>query len=109
VSFTDGALEIRAPQEGLVRFDVSALDPGTYRLRLSYRRGPDAADFSVWRRQMQVSAWTGAHAAAEERVEAADLGPVELTAQTRSVTVRTRAVDGRAVFRIDRLILEEVR
>jgi len=109
VAFTGGALEIRAERSGLVRFDVSALRPGRYRVRLSYRRGPSSGSFSLWRRQTQISDWTDARAAEEERVEAADMGEIELTAQARSVTILTRAVDGRTLLRIDRLILEEVR
>jgi hypothetical protein len=109
VAYADGALEIRAEDEGLVRFDVSSLPAGRYRVALSYRRGPDAGSFSVWRRQMQLSDWADAWAEVEERAEAADMGEVELTPQARSITVRTRAVEGRTVFRVDRLILEEVR
>ncbi len=109
VAFVDGALELRAEGEGLVRFDVSAVPPGRYRVRLSYRRGPDAPEFSVWRRQTPVSAWIDAEAAEAERVAEADMGAVELTAQTRSITVRTRSPGGPGTLRIDRLILEEVR
>jgi hypothetical protein len=109
VSFEDGALEVRAPATGLVRFDVSALPPGRYRVKLSYRRGPDGAEFSLWHRQTRVSPWIDAHAAEVARIGMADMGTVELTAQARSLTVRTRAVEGRTVLRIDRLILEAVR
>ncbi len=109
ISYVGGALEVRAEQNGLVRFDVSALPPGRYRVKLSYRRGPDTGSFSVWRRQTQLSAWADAFAGEEERVEAADIGEIELTPQARSITVRTRAVEGRTAFRIDRLILEEAR
>ena len=109
ISYVGGALEVRAEREGLVRFDVSALAPGRYRVRLSYRRGPDSGSFSVWRRQTLLSDWTDARADAEERVEGADVGEIELTPQARSITVRTRSVDGRTALRIDRLILEEVR
>jgi hypothetical protein len=108
LAYVGGALEVRAERDGLVRFDVSALEPGRYRVRLSYRRGPDAASFSVWRRQSQLSDWIDARADAEERVEAADVGEIELTPQARSITVRTRAVEGRTALRIDRLILEEI-
>jgi len=109
VAFVGGALEIRAERNGLVRFDVSALRPGRYRVRLSYRRGPSAGSFSLWRRQTQISEWVDARAQEEERVEAADMGEIELTAQARSVTVLTRAADGPTLLRIDRLILEELR
>jgi hypothetical protein len=109
VSYVDGALEVRAEQNGLVRFDVSALPPGRYRVRLSYRRGPESGSFSVWRRQTQLFDWTDAWAEAEARVEAAVVGEIELTPHARSITVRTRAVEGRTAFRIDRLILEEMR
>ncbi|MEZ4414544.1 MAG: glycoside hydrolase family 172 protein [Gemmatimonadota bacterium] len=109
VAFADGALELKGDPTALVRFDVSALPPGRYRVKLSYRRSPDGAEFSVWRRQTQLSDWLDAFAPETTRVEAADMGEVELTEQTRSITVRTRAVEGRAALRIDRLILEEVR
>jgi hypothetical protein len=109
VSFVDGALEMRSEGDGLIRFDVSALPPGRYHVRLSYRRGPDGADFSVWRRQTQVSPWIDARAGAEDRVDGADMGDIELTEQTRSVTIRTRGAAGRTTLRIDRLILEELR
>lgn len=108
IAFVGGALEVRAEQDGLVRFDVSALEPGRYRVRLSYRRGPDGGSFSVWRRQTQLSDWIDARADADERVDAAAVGEIELTPQARSITVRTRAVEGRAAVRIDRLILEEI-
>lgn len=108
VSYVAGALEVRAEENGLVRFDVSALPPGRYRVKLSYRRGPQAGSFSVWRRQTQLAAWTDAFAEEEERVQAADVGEIELTPQARSITVRTRATEGRTALRIDRLILEEM-
>jgi hypothetical protein len=109
VAFVDGALEVRAEGDGLVRFDVSALPPGRYRVRLSYRRGPDAPEFSVWRRQAPISGWIEAEATEAEHVAEADMGVVELTAQTRSITVRTRSPGSPGTLRIDRVILEEAR
>ncbi|MEJ2203870.1 MAG: DUF2961 domain-containing protein [Gemmatimonadota bacterium] len=107
-SFVDGALEVSAEESGLVRFDVSALTPGRYRVRLSYRLGPDGAVFSVWRRQVQLSPWVDTHAQEGRRVEGADMGELELTAQARTVTIRIRARPGRNTIRIDRLVLEEI-
>jgi hypothetical protein len=92
-----------------MRIDVSAVPPGRYRVFLTYLRGPDAARFSLWRRQAQVSDWVDAYGDAEERVEHADIGTVELTDQIRSLTMRTRVSPGRGSFRLERLFLEEVR
>jgi D-arabinan exo alpha-(1,3)/(1,5)-arabinofuranosidase (non-reducing end) len=108
VTYRGGALEIRAEREGLVRFDVSELPPGRYRVKLSYRREPTGTEFSVWRRQTQISAWMDAGAEREERVDAVEMGEVVLTSQVKSVTIRTRVVDQRVLLRIDRLILESM-
>jgi hypothetical protein len=102
-------IEMRSERDGLMRIDVSAVPAGRYRVYLTYVRGPDAAEFSVWRRQAQVSDWIDAYGAAEERVEHADLGIVELTDQIRSLTIRTRVSPGRASFRLERIFLEEIR
>ena len=103
-----GYMEMHADGDGLLRIDVSDVPAGRYRVRLSYRKGPDEGTFSVWRRQAQVSGWIDARADTLERVEAAEMGEVELTPQVRSLTLRTRAVDGRGTFRLDRVILEDI-
>jgi hypothetical protein len=97
---------------GMLRLDLSELAAGRYRVLLSYRRAPDAPEFSVWRRQIQVSDWIDARTAVDEVVERADLGEVVLTDQVRTLTIRTRVPSGAApgprTFRFSRLILEEV-
>jgi hypothetical protein len=107
-----GNVEMQSNGNGLLRLDLSELPVGRYRVLLSYRRGPDAPEFSVWRRQIQVSDWTDARAAADEAVERAEIGEVDLTDQVRTLTIRTRrppgAGAGPRTFRFYRLILEEV-
>ncbi len=93
---------------GRVRIDVSEVPAGRYRVRLWYERGPNGAEFSMWRRQLQISPWTSSYADAIERVERADMGEVVLTDQIRTITVRTRGRDGRRLFRFNRLVLEDM-
>lgn len=96
-----------ASANGLVRIDVSEVPAGQYRVLLSFERGPDGGEFSLWRRQLQISPWTSSRASAVERVERAAMGEVVLTDQIRTLTIRTRGRDGRRPFRFNRLVLEE--
>jgi len=108
-SYADGrAIEISAAGNGLVRIDVGVVPPGRYKVRLSYERGPGGAEFSVWRRQLQVSAWTDSFAPSRLSVDLADMGDVELTDQTRSITIRTRPTGDRRSLRFTRLVLERL-
>ena len=100
-------LQMSSEGDGLLRVDVSEVPPGRYRVLLSYERGPEAAEFSVWRRQAPVSDWIDAHAATAEHVERRFMGEAVLTPQVRSLSIRTRpSPGGGSVFRFDRLVLE---
>lgn len=107
VDLSRGRVNITGDDQGLVRIDVSTLPAGDYQVLLSYERGPDGAEFSLWRRQAQISEWIDAFASEVQRVDRADVGEVRLTDQVKSVTVRTRSRDGRHTFRFSRLILIE--
>ncbi len=100
-------LEIRSEGEGLARFDVGAVPPGRYRVFLSFERGPDGADFSVWRRQHPVSGWMTSRAEATDLAEGIEVGEVELSDQVRTLSLRIEGEGRRRAFRLYRLILEE--
>lgn len=108
VDYSSGRfLEVAAQGDGLARMDLSAVPPGRYRVFLSYGRGPEGAEFSLWRRQVQISPWQDGSADTTELVEQADMGEVELTDQVRTLTLRIRGEGGGRVFRLYRLLLEE--
>jgi len=107
VEYSRGAITIDAAESGLLRIDVSDVPPGRYTVLLSYERGPEGAEFSLWRRQHQVSDWRSSYADSVESVERAAMGEVQLTDQVRSVTIRTRPSEGHTLFRLSRIVLVE--
>ena len=98
----------RGEARGQVRIDLSEMPAGEYKLYISYDENPDGGEYSVWRRQQQVSDWTGTYASKSSRVKRKYLGIIQLTDQIKSVTIRTRAgKEGGKLFLIRKLGLEE--
>ena len=94
--------------EGIVRIMLNDIPEGKYKVGLTYFLTPDGCEFSVWNRQKPLADWKNAYAAEEKKVDREELGVINITPQTNSISIQVRKKDGREKFYFDILFLERV-
>ena len=94
--------------EGIVRIMLNDIPEGKYKVSLIYFLTPDGCDFSVWNRQKPLTEWKSAYAPEEKKIDRQDLGVINITPQTNSLSVQVRKKDNREKFYFDILFLEKV-
>ena len=93
--------------EGIVRIMLNDIPEGKYKVGLTYFLTPDGCEFSVWNRQKPLADWKNAYAAEEKKMDRQELGIINITPQTNSISIQVRKKDGREKFYFDILFLEK--
>ena len=109
--FRGWRLETTAPatgDEGIVRIMLNGIPEGKYKVGLTYFVTPDGCEFSVWNRQKQLSEWQSAFASEEKKIDRQELGIINLTPQSNSISILIRKKDAREKFYFDNLFLEKI-
>jgi hypothetical protein len=88
-----------------LRLSLAEIPPGDYDIYFDYRKGSDAATFSVWQRQTQVSPWMDAFAQQAEKHPMQKISAVRLTPLNNSISLRFRTPESRNKFTLTRIIL----
>ena len=94
--------------DGIVRIMLNDIPEGKYKVGLTYFLTPDGCEFSVWNRQKPLADWKSAYATEEKKMDRQELGIINITPQTNSVSIQVRKKDGREKFYFDILFLEKV-
>ena len=95
--------------ESIVRIMLNDIPEGKYKVGLKYFQTPDGCDFSVWNRQKPMTEWKSAYAQEENVLERQELGIINITPQTNSISIRVRETDKGNKFHFDQLFLEKVK
>lgn len=104
----DRGLRIYTENEGMIRIMLNDIPEGKYQVLLSYFDKPEGADFRIWQRQKQLTDWKSTKSSVENLKERVDIGEIELTKQTNSISVHVRKSDKGNQFELDRIILIRV-
>ncbi|MGO1245146.1 MAG: glycoside hydrolase family 172 protein [Sphingobacterium sp.] len=102
-------LQIISDGHHTVRIALSDIPEGTYKLSLSYLENKNGAEFAVWQRQKEISNWRSSKSDHENKVEKKEVGSVQITNQTNSITIHVRKQgEEKGVFELDRIFLEKI-
>ncbi len=103
-----GRLIMSSEGEGLLRIMLDEVPEGRYKVSLTYYRTPDGASFSFWNRQKMIADWKDAYAPTETVAEKQEIGEINLTRHTNSISVRTKKTDKGTKFHFGNLYLERI-
>ncbi|MDR1866598.1 MAG: DUF2961 domain-containing protein [Bacteroidales bacterium] len=94
---------------GMVRILLNDIPEGKYTLFLTYFQTPDGGAFSVWNRHKMIADWKEVHADRETLMERQELGTVNITRQTNSISIRVRKTDRGNKFHFGNLYLKKIK
>lgn len=92
-------------ENSLLKFSLQDIPLGRYSVYIDYRKGPDAAQFSLWQRQTQLTGWINASATDPLQLNMQKMAEIDLTALNHSLSFRFRVADNRKKFVLGRIIL----
>ena len=91
--------------ETLLKLYLQDVPAGTYAVHLDYGKGNDAAEFSLWQRQTQVSDWMDAYAASNQKIKMFKAGVIDITEMNNNISFRFKTVDQRNKFTLAQIVL----
>lgn len=89
----------------LVQMSLRDIPTGEYKMFFDYGKGPDAASFSIWQRQTQLSEWIDATAEKAERIPMQQLADIKISDLSNSFSFRFRTTATANKFSLSRIIL----
>ncbi len=104
----DRGIRMATPHGGEVRFMLTDVPEGKYKVLLNYFEKPNGADFQVWQRQKQLSDWISTKNDQEIARDRVYVGDIDLTEQTNSITFHVRNNNGGDQVELGLLILERI-
>ncbi|NQD72641.1 DUF2961 domain-containing protein [Sphingobacterium shayense] len=105
----DRGLQIFSDGHHTVQVALNDIPEGTYKLSVSYQMKEKGGEFAIWQRQKKISDWKSTRAAVESKVEKEQIGLINITNQTNSITLHVREEGGeKSVFELDRIHLERI-
>lgn len=93
--------------EGLVRIMLNDIPEGTYKIKLSYLQTPEGGAFSIWNRQKMIADWKDTYSPQRTFMEEQELGVINLTRQTNSISIKVLKTDQGNKFQFENLYLEK--
>jgi len=96
-----------ADGEGLVRIMLNDVPEGAYKIALSYLKTPEGGSFSIWNRQKMITDWEETYSPQRTSMERQELGVINLTRQTNSISIKIRRTDQGNKFQFGNLYLEK--
>ena len=91
--------------KSLLKMSLQNIPVGYYDVYFDYRKENDAAEFSIWQRQTQLSEWMNGYAPEKERVPMQKMGQILLTSLNNSLSFRFKTTGQRNKFILTRIIL----
>ncbi|MFI5154375.1 MAG: glycoside hydrolase family 172 protein [Chitinophagales bacterium] len=91
--------------ESAIRISLNEIPEGNYKLIMDYTKIPDGCQFSIWKRQTQLSEWINSGNQYRERVPSGYLCDLEISSLAKSVTIRFKPSEQKNGFLLNRIIL----
>jgi len=111
IELSHDRLGVTAPPKGgesLVRIMLNDIPEGKYKVSLTYYMTPDGCDFSVWNRQKPLTEWQNTFAQEEKKKDRQELGIINITPQTNSISIHVRKTEAGNKFHFDNLYLKKM-
>lgn len=91
--------------ETRLRFPLTGILSGHYKLFVDFVKQPEGCDFSIWQKQSQVSSWLTTLNNTSERVEQQYLGEIEVNESQNTLTLQFKTNGKANSFFLNRFIL----
>jgi hypothetical protein len=97
--------EYSAAHESFIRLSLEDIPEGKYELLLDYDELPAGAKVRLMQRQIPVTDWMDTYNSETKRIEMKNVGAIERTPFTRTITVHIKPENGKNQFFLSRLLL----
>ncbi|MCW3117660.1 MAG: hypothetical protein JWM28_1742 [Chitinophagaceae bacterium] len=90
----------------ILRMSLRDIPAGNYRVYLDYVKSPEAAMFSLWQRQTQLTDWIHGSNSKVDRIEMQDVADLMITPLNNTLSFRFKATGKQNQFILNRIILK---
>lgn len=94
--------------QGDMRVKLYDVPEGKYKVIVDYTSFPEGGEFQVWQRQNMLSDWTKVKSESKEEKNGLQVGEINLTSQTNSITFRLRKKDDAGKLGIRLITLKKI-
>lgn len=94
--------------QGDMRVKLYDVPEGKYKVIIDYTSFPEGGEFQVWQRQNMLSDWTKVKSESKEEKNGLQVGEINLTSQTNSITFRLRKKDDAGKLGIRLITLKKI-
>jgi hypothetical protein len=99
------AMYYTVSNETLLKMLLYKIPSGNFDVYVDYHKGINAAQFSLWQRQTQISPWIDANGPADEKLLMQKAGSIVVTDDNRSLSFRFKTSADKNKFELSRIIL----
>ncbi len=90
--------------ESLLKFYFKNIPAGSYTVYINYDKGIDAAQFSVWQTQTQISGWIDAYASSTEKFQTQKAGEINITELNQTISFHFKTTVQRNKFSLSKIV-----
>jgi len=116
-SAIDGSMCIEAKWDGpakkmfytisdasLLKFYFKDIPEGNYTVYINYDKGINAAEFSVWQTQTQISGWINAYASSTQKFQTQEAGIIHINQLNQTISFRFKTTAERNKFTLAKIV-----
>ncbi|HVM89586.1 MAG TPA: glycoside hydrolase family 172 protein [Puia sp.] len=99
----------KASDESTLAFFTDDIEPGTYKLFVSFSKVPEGCSFSLWHRQTQLSDWIDTYNSQKEEVKTQFVCIVGLDDNNHSLSLHFKTKENRLTVLLNHFVLVKVK
>ncbi len=88
----------------LLKFYFKDIPDGDYTIYVNYDKGNDAASFSVWQTQTQISGWINAYASSTQKFQTQEAGIIHINQLNQTISFRFKTTAERNKFTLSKIV-----
>jgi len=88
----------------LLKFYFKDIPDGNYTIYINYDKGNDAAEFSVWQTQTQISGWINTYASSTQKFQTQEAGIVDINQLNQTISFRFKTTAEHNKFTLAKIV-----
>ncbi|HET7114919.1 MAG TPA: hypothetical protein VFI29_00410 [Hanamia sp.] len=88
----------------LLKFYFKDIPEGNYTVYINYDKGIDAAEFSVWQTQTQISDWIDGYASSIQKFQTQKAGNIHINKLNQTISFRFKTTAERNKFTLAKIV-----